>query len=64
MAMVDVTLLMIAISFLMVASLAAVATVKARPTVRRIANRVVYGSCVAALISIVLTLWLLFRPPT
>jgi hypothetical protein len=40
MTMIDVTLLMIAISFLMVAFLAAVATVNAGPRVRRIANGV------------------------
>jgi hypothetical protein len=62
MAMIDVPLLMIAISFLMVAFLAAFATVKAGPTVRRIANKVIYGSCVAALISVALAVWFLFRP--
>ena len=30
---------------------------------RRIANRVIYGSCVAALVSVVLAVWFLFRPP-
>ena len=62
--MIDVTLLMIAISFLMVASLAAVATMKAKPAVRRITNRVIYASCVAALISVALAVWFLFRTPT
>ena len=61
--MIDVPLLMIAISFLMVAFLAAVATVEARPTVRRIANRVIYGCCVAALASVLLAAWFLFRSP-
>jgi hypothetical protein len=59
----DVILLMIAISFLMVAFLSAVAMTSASPTVRRIANRVSYGSCVAALVSIALAVWFLFRPP-
>jgi hypothetical protein len=59
----DVALLMTAISFLMVAFLAAVATLNASPKVSRIANRVIYGSCVAALVSIVLAVWFLFRPP-
>jgi hypothetical protein len=61
--MIDVAFLMIAISFLMAAFLTAVATTGASPKVRRIANRVSYGSCVAALISIVLMVWFLFRPP-
>jgi hypothetical protein len=61
MAMSDVAFLMIAISFLMVAFLTAVAT-NASPKVSRIANRVVYGSCVAALISEALAVWFLFRP--
>jgi hypothetical protein len=59
----DLAFLMIAISFLMVAFLTAVATTNASPRVRRIANRVSYGSCVAALVSIVLAVWFLFRPP-
>ena len=59
----DAAFLMIAISFLMVAFLAAVATLNAPQKVRRIANRVIYGSCVAALVSIVLAVWFLFRPP-
>ena len=62
--MIDVAFLMIAISFLMVAFLAAVATTSNSPTVRRIANRVSYGSCAAALVSIVLMVWFVFRPPT
>jgi hypothetical protein len=59
----DVAFLMIAISFLMVAFLTAVATLKASPAVRRITNRVVYGNCVAALVSVVLAVRFLFRPP-
>jgi hypothetical protein len=54
---------MIAISFLMVALLAAVATLNAPPRVRRIANGVIYGCCVAALVSVVLATWFLFWPP-
>ena len=57
------TLLMIAISFLILAFLSTVATGNAGPRVRRIANRVIYGSCVAALVSVVLAVWFLFRPP-
>ena len=55
-----VAFLMIAISFLMVAFLTAVAT-NASPKVSR--TGVVYGSCVAALISEALAVWFLFRPP-
>jgi hypothetical protein len=58
----DLIFLMIAISFLMVAFLAAVATVNASPRFRRIANGVIYGSCVAALVSVVLAVWFLYRP--
>ena len=59
----DAAFLMIAISFLMVAFLTAVATVNASPKVSRIANKVIYGSCVAAVVSVVLAVWLLVRPP-
>jgi hypothetical protein len=57
----DVIFLMIAISFLVVAFLTAIATTSASPRVRRIVNRVSYGSCVAALVSVVLAVWFLFR---
>jgi hypothetical protein len=60
----DVAFLMIAISFLMVAFLGAVATINAPPKVRRIANWVIYGSCVAALASVVLAVWFLYWPST
>jgi hypothetical protein len=63
MAMSDVAFEMIAVSFLIVALLAAVATLNASPRVRRISNRVIYGSCVAAVVSVVLAVWLLVRPP-
>jgi dolichyl-phosphate-mannose--protein O-mannosyl transferase len=63
MAMDDVIFLMIAIAFVLLALLFVVATLNASPIVRRIANRVVYSSCVAALVSVVLAVWFLFRPP-
>ena len=63
MPMSDVAFLMTAISFLMVAFLTAVATVNASLKVSRIANKVIYGSCVAALVSAALAVWFLFRPP-
>jgi hypothetical protein len=59
----DMIFLMIAISFLMVAFLTAVATSNASTTVRRITNSVVYGSCVAALVIMALAVWFLVRPP-
>ena len=59
----DVAFLMIAISFLMVAFLSAVAMTSYSPRVRRITNRVSYGSCVAALASAALAVWFLVRPP-
>jgi hypothetical protein len=59
----DVAFLMIAISFLMAAFPIAVATLSASPKVGRIANTVIYGSCVAALVSVALAVWFLFRPP-
>jgi Na+/H+-dicarboxylate symporter len=59
----DVAFLMIAISLLMVAFLTAVASANASPKVRRMANKVIYGSCVAALVSVALAVWFLFRPP-
>ena len=46
-----VIFLMIAIAFVLVAFLSVVATLSAPPTVRRMANVVIYGSCVAALVS-------------
>jgi hypothetical protein len=59
----DVIFLMIAISFLLVGFLTAVATSNASPTVKRITNSVVYGSCVAALVLMALAVWFLVRPP-
>jgi hypothetical protein len=63
MAMSDVIFLMAAIAFVLIALLSTVATLNASPTVRQIANGVIYGSCVAALVSVVLAVWFLFRPP-
>ena len=63
MAVSDVVFLMTAIAFVLVALLTIVATLNAGPTVRRLANRVIYGSCVAALVPVVLAAWFLFRPP-
>ena len=59
----DVAFLLIAISFLMAAFLIAVATLSASPKASRIANAVIYASCLAALVSVALAVWFLFRPP-
>jgi hypothetical protein len=63
MAMSDVIFLMMAIVFVLVALLSVVATLNASPTVRRIVNRVIYGSCVAALVSVVLAACFFVWPP-
>jgi predicted PurR-regulated permease PerM len=61
--MVDVICLELALAFVIVATLAAVATTSASPTVRVIANKVVNGSAAAILISVVLAVWFLYWPP-
>ena len=58
-----VIFLMIAIAFVLAAFLSAVATLSAAPTVRRMANGVIYGCCVAALVSVLLAGWFVFWPP-
>ena len=58
----DVIFLMVAISFLMVAFLTAAAALNASPRLMRIGHRAILGSCVAALVSVVLAVWLLYRP--
>jgi predicted PurR-regulated permease PerM len=63
MVMVDVICLELALAFVIVATLAAVATTSASPTVRVIANKVVNGSAAAILISAVLAVWFLYWPP-
>ena len=59
----DVAFQIIAVSFLIVALSAAVATLNASPRARRISNRVIYGSCAAALVSVVLAVWALYWLP-
>jgi hypothetical protein len=58
-----VIFLMISIAFVLVAFLSVVATLSAPPNVRRMANGVIYGCCVAALISAILATWFVFWPP-
>ena len=52
---------MTAIAFVLVALLSTVATLNASPKFTQIANGVIYGSCVAALVSVVWPAWFLFR---
>jgi hypothetical protein len=58
----DVIFLMIAIAFVLVAFVTAVATLSASPRVMRIGHSVILGSCVAALVSVVVAVWLLYWP--
>ena len=59
----DVILLMIAIAFVLVAFLAVVTTLSAPPRIRRIATGVIYGCCIAALVSVAMAAWFFFRLP-
>jgi Tfp pilus assembly protein FimT len=63
MAMIDMIFLELAIAFVIVATLAAVATTSGSQTVRGVANKTVNGSLTAALVSAALTAWLIFWPP-
>ena len=62
--MIDVILLMLTIALVIVATLAAVATTSASRTVSGIANKVVNGSAAAFLVTVALTVWFFFWPPT
>jgi|HubBroStandDraft_6_1064221.scaffolds.fasta_scaffold569118_3 hypothetical protein len=62
--MIDVIFLMLTIAFVIVATLAAVATTSGSRTVSGIANKVVNGSFAAALVSVALIAWFFFWPPT
>jgi hypothetical protein len=63
MAMIDMIFLELAIAFVIVATLAAVATTSGSQTVRGVANKTVNGSLIAALVSAALTAWFIFWPP-
>jgi Tfp pilus assembly protein FimT len=63
MAMIDMIFLELGIAFVIVATLAAVATTSASQTVRGFASKTVNGSLTAALISAALTAWFIFWPP-
>jgi hypothetical protein len=62
--MVDMICLELALAFVIVATLAAVATTSASQTVRGIASKTVNGSAAAVLISVVLAVWFFCWPPT
>jgi hypothetical protein len=63
MVMVDMIFLEVALGFVIVATLAAVATTSASQTVRGVASKTVNGSLTAALVSVALTAWFFFWPP-
>jgi hypothetical protein len=52
-----------ALALVIVATLAAVATTSASPTIRVIADKMVNGSSAAALVFVGLAAWFLFWPP-
>jgi hypothetical protein len=60
--MIDLIFLVLTIALVIVATLAALATTSASPTVRVTANRVVNGSAAAFLVSVALTVWFFFWP--
>ena len=60
--MIDLIFLMLAVAFVVVATLAALATTSASPTIRVTANKVVNGSAVAFLVTVALTVWFFFWP--
>jgi Tfp pilus assembly protein FimT len=64
MAMIDLICLELALAFVILATLAAIATTGASRTVRRVASKTVNGSLTAALISVAMTAWFFFWPPT
>jgi hypothetical protein len=59
----DVVLLMISIAFVLVALLAAVTTLSAQLRARLIANGVIYGCCVGAVVTILMAAWAGFWQP-
>ena len=61
--MIDMIFLEVALAFVIVATLAAVATTSGSQTVRGVASKTVNGSLAAALVSVALTAWFFFWPP-
>ena len=64
MAMIDLIFLELALAFVIVATLATVATTGGSRRVRGIASKVVNGSFTAALVAVALGVWYLCWPPT
>jgi hypothetical protein len=62
--MVDMICFEVALAFVIVATLAPVATTSASQTVRGIASKTVNSSAAAVLISVVLAVWFFCWPPT
>ena len=62
--MIDLIFLELALAFVIVATLATVATTGGSRPVRGVANKTVNGSFTAALVSVALTVWSIFWPPT
>jgi hypothetical protein len=61
--MIDIIFLVLTIAWVFVATLAALATTSASPTVRVTANRLVNFSAVAFVVTVALTVWFFFWPP-
>jgi hypothetical protein len=62
--MIDGILLMLTVTLVIVATLAALATTSASPTVRVRANKLVNFSAAAFAVTLALTVWLFFWPAT
>ena len=62
--MIDLIFLELALAFVIVATLAAVAITSASRMVKSIASKTVNSSSTAALVSVVLAVWFLYWPPT
>jgi Tfp pilus assembly protein FimT len=63
MAMIDMIFLELSIAFVILATVAAVATNSGSQTIRGVAHKTVNGSLTAALVSATLTAWCIFWPP-
>jgi hypothetical protein len=61
--MVDLIFMMLALGFLILATLAAVATTSTSRTIRDIASKTVNGNLTAALVSVALITFFFFWPP-
>jgi hypothetical protein len=61
--MIDVIFLVLTVALVIVATLAALATTSASPTVRVTANKVFNGSAAAFVVTVTLTVWFFFWPP-